>query len=104
MQPNIEQFAEQQYINSIQPFKQCPINEVLKVVRLDSKKTKIGLSNYITTQKNNSDTYYRYWIPDGVKTKILETPIPCYMLNKGLKKFTNNDGKTVEYYKVSFIE
>ena len=48
--------------------------------------------------------YYKYWIPDGVKTNILEVPIPCYMLNEGLNKFTNNDGKTVEYYKVSFIE
>ena len=83
MFPTIEKFEEQ--MNNIIPFKQCPINEVLKVIRLDSKKTKIGLSNYITTQKENSDTYYRYWIPDGVKTKILEAPIPCYMLNKGLK-------------------
>ena len=70
MYPNIEQFAEQQYINSIQSFKQCQIKVVLKVVRLDHKDTKIGLSHYITTQQENSDTYRRYWIHDGVKTKI----------------------------------
>ena len=83
MFPKIKKFEEQQSINNIQPFKQCPINEVLKVPRLYPKHTKIGLSHYKTNQQENTDTYSRYWILKCVKTKMYNATLPCCMLYEG---------------------
>ena len=68
--------------NTIEPFKNCPVDKVLKVIAIDNMKTKLGDSVYMTTLTEKNEEHM-YWVPTGVKNKLESGKVPAYILNNG---------------------
>ena len=82
---------------AIEPFKNCPVDKVLKVIAIDNMKTKLGDSVYMTTLTETNEKHM-YWIPVGVKNRFESGKVPAYILNNGLVQSKNK--KDRYYYDV----